>query len=164
MCETKVWGVLGGKPWFYTFWGCFGVFRGLVYLAHKTKNQRNKRTENNTIIIKEISSSYYIYIYISIQGGAIIGGYMRYRPFIDSPLDSIDIYMIDSMILWMMMMVTSLSVIDSFNLLFGLIEPGVFLGVLGLEMCVTKVWGFWGVNPGFTHFGVFLGCFGVWFV
>jgi hypothetical protein len=29
MCVTKVWGVLGGKPWFYTFWGfgaCFGVW------------------------------------------------------------------------------------------------------------------------------------------
>jgi hypothetical protein len=34
MCVTKVWGFLGDKPWFYTFWGFWDCFRGLVYLAH----------------------------------------------------------------------------------------------------------------------------------
>jgi hypothetical protein len=48
-----------------------------------------------TISTSKVSISYYIYI--SIQGGGYIGGYIGYRPFIDSPLDSID--MIDSMIL-----------------------------------------------------------------
>jgi hypothetical protein len=42
MCVTKVWGVLGGKPWFYTFWGSGACFRGLVRLAinslYQTKN------------------------------------------------------------------------------------------------------------------------------
>jgi hypothetical protein len=36
------------------------------------------------------------------------GGFRGYRPFIDSPLDSIDIYMIDSMLLWLMMILSCL--------------------------------------------------------
>jgi hypothetical protein len=96
---------------------------------------------------------------------------MGYRPFIDSPLDSIDIYiyMIDSMILWMWIYLLFFVFYDLFfYYCFGLYEPGGILGVLGPKMCETKVWGvlggiggFRGVNPGFTHFGGVLGYFRV---
>jgi hypothetical protein len=54
---------------------------------------------------------------------------------------------------------------------FGLYEPGGVLGGGGLK-CVKPGFGggfggyrgFWGVNPGFTHFGSLGSVLGVWFV
>jgi hypothetical protein len=69
--------------------------------------------------------------------------------------------MIDSMILWMKIRVYFYDFISSiFCLFIGLYEPESILRKKSLKMCVTKVWGFWGVNPGFTHFGGFRGYLG----
>jgi hypothetical protein len=65
-----------------------------------SKNKIKIRINQRGIII-------ILYIYIYTGGEAIIRGYRLFwgiGPFIDSPLDSIDIYMIDSMLLWMMIM------------------------------------------------------------
>jgi hypothetical protein len=61
--------------------------------------------------------------------------------------------MIDSMLLWMMILPFLYSSF-SFHLLvlFGLSKPGGILGVLGLKMCETRVWG------GFRGIGGFGGC------
>jgi hypothetical protein len=70
MCITKVWGVLGGKPWFYTFWGSEGGIWGLVYLAHIQYPIGQKYTVN-THHHRGINIILYIYIY---TGGGYIGG------------------------------------------------------------------------------------------
>jgi hypothetical protein len=94
MCVTKVWGVLGGKPWFYTFWGFWGLFWGWVRLASGKRRDKNFITEQRNIIINQRDINIILYIYI-YTGGGYYRGYMGYRPFIDSPLDSIDIYIYD---------------------------------------------------------------------
>jgi hypothetical protein len=44
--------------------------------------------------------------------------------------------------------------------LYWLNEPGVFWGVEALKCVKPRFGGFWGVNPGFTHFGGFRGVLG----
>jgi hypothetical protein len=98
---------------------------------------------------KEISSSYYIYIY---TGGGYYRGYrlkrgiMGYRPFIDSPLDSIDIYILIEYDFMVDDRLVLLPILLDFYFLTWLNEPGGCFGGCGPKMCITRVWGgFWGV-------------------
>jgi hypothetical protein len=87
---------------------------------------------------------------------------MGYRPFIDSPLDRY-IYMLDSMILWLMISVFFVGFVCPKSLKQRLYEPGVFLGGVSLKMCVTRVLGVLGVLGGKPWFYTFWGsgaCFG----
>jgi hypothetical protein len=144
--------------------GVWGVFWGLVCLAHTSlcsvyktsRKQHHPHPKIHTIIL-------YIYIY---TGGGYIRGYIGYRPFIDSPLDSIDIYiyMIDSMILWMKICLLFLFLFLFSWVLFGYMNRGISMGEKPGNVCNQGLGGFRGVNPGFTHFGGLRGYFGVWFI
>jgi hypothetical protein len=97
-----------------------------------------------------IKSYYITYIYISIQGGAIIGGirgFRGYRPFIGFPplYRYRYIYMIDSMILWMMIMLFSDFGFSLYLCFLWLNEPGGVLGGEGLKCVKPGFGGFWGV-------------------
>jgi hypothetical protein len=61
---------------------------------------------------------------------------MGYRPFIDSPLDSID--MIDSMMMISLCSLLFISGFFVFHLSFGYMNQGYFGGI-GPKMCITKV-------------------------
>jgi hypothetical protein len=85
MCETKVWGVLGGITLVLHIlrvlggiWG-FGSFSPLLYSIYKT-------SKKSKIIIIHKSILYHT-IYISIQGGGFIGGIRGIGLLLDSPLD-----------------------------------------------------------------------------
>jgi hypothetical protein len=95
----------------------------------------NRTTASSTSII-----SYYLtYIYI-YTGGGLYRGYMGYRPFIDSPLDSID--MIDSMILWIMISILFLCGLEIFRFVLGYMNQRGIWGVRGLKCA----------KPGFRGF------------
>jgi hypothetical protein len=68
MCVTKVWGFLGGKPWFYTFWGSGACFGGGVHLVPQN-NQSEKKPEKETNHNPKIHTIIlYIYLY---RGGLL---------------------------------------------------------------------------------------------
>jgi hypothetical protein len=70
MCETKVWGFWGINPGFTDFGG-LGPVLGPGSFSHIRNEKTNIINKQKHIIIHiEVSSSYYV----SIQGGAIIGG------------------------------------------------------------------------------------------
>jgi hypothetical protein len=72
VCNQGLGGFGGGKPWFYTFWGCFGVFWGLVRLANSDSFSHAIQVGNIIISQRDIIIILYIYIYL-YRGGLYRG-------------------------------------------------------------------------------------------